>query len=57
MGKTLSKPRPRVTKADLIRRMEQAGPTREQIKRFAKTHRPPQSWFDQTDDPFTPEKK
>jgi len=38
-------------------RMEKAGPSREQLRRLAKTSRPPQSWFDQTDNPFEPERK
>jgi hypothetical protein len=38
-------------------KMERAGPTQASLRRLAKKHRPPQSWYDQTDCPFDPAKE
>ena len=37
--------------------MEKAGPTRAQLRRLARDNRPPQSWFEQTNNPFIPERR
>jgi len=37
--------------------MEQAGPTSTKLKQLAKTRRPPQHWYDETDNPLKPSRK
>jgi hypothetical protein len=37
--------------------MEKAGPSAAKLKRLAKSRRPPQRWFNQTDNPFKTERK
>jgi hypothetical protein len=40
-----------------VQRMEKAGPSRTKLRRLAKTRRPPQSWYDETINPFKPAAK
>ncbi len=38
-------------------RVEKAGPSRSALRRLVKKSPPPQSWFDETADPFKPQAK
>jgi hypothetical protein len=51
--KTKSKPRRRTPR----QKMEAAGPSLAKLKQLARTKRPPQSWYDQTDNPLKPRRK
>ena len=44
------KPKRKVTRQTL----EQAGPSNAKLKHLAKTRRPPQRWYDETDNPLKP---
>jgi len=49
--------KPKKKRPTARQRVEKAGPTRAQLKKLVKKHHPPQSWFDQDDNPFVAEGK
>lgn len=43
-----------VSEEDQVAEMEAAGPSNEELLKFAETHRPPQSWYDEGGDESGP---
>jgi len=48
--------KPKKASTALVQAQAKAKARHQRLLEYAKTHRPPQSWFDQNDCPFTPTK-